>query len=251
MDNIQAIIIEEDQKEAQSISEVIQQHCPYVSINGVGNDLTNAKKLIKESPYDLVIIGFRTGMDYGFQLLKNSSFLIDEKELIIINTKNEDTVHTFVNEAIDHIVKPVNSTSVVKAVEKVKKHFYLDNSLDGVPQDQLTRQKSLNMIAIPSIDEVRILKTKEVIYLKSEGKYTCFSLSTNNTSTIMSSRNLGEYDKLLVHSNFLRIHNSYLVNMDHVIHVQKKGGLYLKMSNMEYIPVSKRKKEILYKYLGI
>ena len=39
--------------------------------------------------------------------------------------------------------------------------------------------------------------------------------------------------------------------MDNAINIQKKDGIYIKMNNNENIPVSKRKKEILFNYLGI
>ena len=66
-------------------------------------------------------------------------------------------------------------------------------------------------IAISSSDKIELIKVEDIMYCKAEGKYTEFVLS--NKQKILSSKNLGEYNSLLLNNYFFRIHHSYVVNI--------------------------------------
>jgi two-component system LytT family response regulator len=220
-------------------------HCPYVKVVGMANDIETMEKLIHDHSYDLIILGLNTGIDFGFKVLK-TCINLEKKEVIIINTDKRQTALTYINCDSDGILRSIDSTQIIIAVHKVKEHLF--------PRKQNlilnSNKKGLTQLGIPSLKEVKIINVNTIIYLKSEGKYTSFCTKTNNKFAI-SSRNLGAYEKQLSQNNFLRVHNSYLVNMDNALNIQKKDGIYLKMNNNEYIPISKRKKDVLFNYLGI
>jgi two-component system, LytTR family, response regulator len=245
MDIIKVIIIKANIHEAQDINDVLEMHCPYVKVIGIANDIIGMQNLIANNNYDLIILGLNTGIDFGFECLKNST-LVEKKELIIINTNKKQNALTYINCESDGVLRSIDSTQIIVAIHKAKEHLFSKSPLLTIKPNN----SALTQIGIPSLKEVKIINVKNLLYLKSEGKYTSFCLKNNN-EIFVSSRNLGEYEKQLAHNNFLRIHNSYLVNMDNVVNVQKKDGIYLKMNNNEHVPVSKRKKEVLFNYLGI
>ncbi len=244
MNIIEVLIVEANTDEAQEINDVLEMHCPYVKVIGTASNVLKMQKLINNNNYNLIILGLNTAIDFGFEFLKNSNCL-EKKELIIINTNKKETALTYMNCDSSGVLRSIDSTQIIVAIQKVKEHLF--------PQLQPLLNKSktpLTQLGIASLKEVEIIKVNTILYLKSEGKYTSFYTS-NNIKIAVSSRNLGEYEKQLINNNFLRIHNSYLVNMDKAINIQKKDGIYLKMDDNEYIPVSKRKKDILFNYLGM
>lgn len=245
MNVINAIIIESNRHKAQEIYDILEMHCPYVNIVRVAEDVDATNKLIQECNFDLIIIGLDTGLDFAFKVLKESNNFA-QKELIIINTNSQKGTLTYINCDPDGILQSIDSSQMVIAIHQIKQQMFPEEkklNLNIIP-------KKITQIGIPSLKEVKIVNINTILYLKSEGKYTLFCTKTNNKFAI-SSRNLGSYEKLLSLNNFLRVHNSYLVNMDNALNVQKKDGIYLKMENNEFIPVSKRKKEILFSFLGI
>ena len=60
----------------------------------------------------------------------------------------------------------------------------------------------------------------------------------------MLSKNLKEYEDLLHDQGFFRVHNSYLVNMNHINKFSQTDGGTLIMSNNKTIPVSRRRKAL-------
>jgi two-component system LytT family response regulator len=88
---------------------------------------------------------------------------------------------------------------------------------------------------------MNIIHIHEILYLISERQYTVFYLKSGET--IMTSKNLGEYEELLLPYNFFRVHHSSLINLSEVKKYIRDDGGYAVMSNGKHIDVSKRKKE--------
>ncbi|WP_025741794.1 LytR/AlgR family response regulator transcription factor [Aquimarina pacifica] len=250
MKNLTAIIIEENMAEARLIKNVVEKQCSGITITTVGTNPREVKKVINNTTYDMIILGLKSGIDYAFEMLQSSSHGIEGKKLILISTEKEQRLQLITNNHIDFITRPLQSKNIVDVVKKVKQQMFDEEAVYEIPEEKNISSKPLNLLAIPSIDEVKIIKIEDILYLQSEGKYTTFHTSTKD-KTIVASINLGEYEKKLINNNFFRIHNSFLVNMDNIINVQKRDGVYVKMNNQDVVPVAKRKKDALFHFLGI
>ena len=85
------------------------------------------------------------------------------------------------------------------------------------------------------------VRVNNIIYCESDGPYTTFYIK--NADKIMTSKNLKEYEDLLVDHNFFRVHKSYLINMGEIKRYIRGDGGQVIMSNTKALDVSKRKKE--------
>lgn len=249
MKTFKTIIIEEDIKDAEQIKNIIEIQCPNIVITNIGVNAAEAKKIIADTTYDIIILGFESGMNYAFEMLQNSPHSLEDKELILIATEKQQQLQCITDTTINFVSRLIKPNNIIEAVEKAEQKIVDDNDFHEVIPVKSATSKPLNVIAIPSIDEVKILKISDILYLQSEGKYTVFH--TAKDKTVMSSTNLGEYEKKLIYNNFFRAHNSFLINMDNIVNVQKRDGVYVEMNNRDHIPVAKRKKDALFHHLGI
>lgn len=249
MKNVTAIIIEDNLEDANEIENLIEKQCPNIRILGIGLDPMESKKILHNTQYDIVILGIKSGMDYAFEMLQNAPYKITDKKLILISTEKERQLQLIADTTIDFIERPLEARNIIDTIEKAKKSVVDNSSTVPISLSDNIVSKPLNLLAIPSVDEVKIIKVNEILYLQSEGKYTSFY--TTKGKEIVSSINLGTYEKKLMKNNFFRIHNSFLVNMDNIINVQKRDGVYVEMNNRAMIPVAKRKKDPLFHYLGL
>ena len=87
------------------------------------------------------------------------------------------------------------------------------------------------------------------MYCKAEGSYTTFKL-TNGTNLLVS-KHLKEYENLLVEQHFMRVHNSFLINLNEVKKYVKADGGYILMNNGETVSISRNKKEIFFKTMNL
>ena len=93
------------------------------------------------------------------------------------------------------------------------------------------------------------VKEEDIIYFKSESRYTNFYL--NNGKRLMATKNIGDYEKILDTSVFFRIHNRYIINLRHVQNINKAAGNYCEMSNGDLLPIAKRRQDQLLRFLGL
>jgi len=90
---------------------------------------------------------------------------------------------------------------------------------------------------------MEFIAIQDIIVCKADGSYTSFILEDNNT--LLVSKHLKEYENLLGEYQFMRVHNSYLINLNKVKKYIKSDGGHLIMSNDLEVNISPRKKDDL------
>jgi two-component system LytT family response regulator len=94
-----------------------------------------------------------------------------------------------------------------------------------------------------------MLNATDIIKCTADECYT--NIWLKGGKKLIVSKLLKDYEKLLEDYNFFRIHNSYLVNLTHVVKYVKGEGGYVVMSEGEPCEVSRRKKNELISRLGL
>lgn len=108
---------------------------------------------------------------------------------------------------------------------------------------------SENFIALPNLNSIEFVETKNILYLEADGNYTIFHLVHSITKVV--SKNIGEYEKILPTNFFFRIHHKYITNFKKVTLISKSDGYYCELTNGKTLPVAKRRQEELRKFLKL
>ena len=93
------------------------------------------------------------------------------------------------------------------------------------------------------MEGLQMIDVNSIISCASDSNYTVFILKNKKKITV--SRTLKEIEEMLEEYSFLRVHNSYLVNLQEIDRYIKGEGGYLVMSDGSNIDVSRSKKETL------
>ena len=96
-------------------------------------------------------------------------------------------------------------------------------------------------LCVPTFKGFVVLKLNEIILCEAEKNYTIIHL--NNKKTLIVSRPLLDYEKILDGTSFIRIHRTYMINLQHIMEYQRGEGGVVIMSNGAEIEVSRRKKD--------
>ena len=97
------------------------------------------------------------------------------------------------------------------------------------------------------MEGLQMILIDTIMYCESDDNYTKVILK--NTKKIVVSRTLKEIEEMLEDHSFVRVHRSYLVNINEIEKYIKGEGGYLLMSDGTNIDVSRNKKETLLKRL--
>ena len=107
---------------------------------------------------------------------------------------------------------------------------------------------SINKLVLSTRDSYHLIEVESIIYCKSDNSCTTFYLVGGEK--IKVSVSMKNVEKKLGDKNFIRPHQSYLVNVRHIKTIQKTGGGDLILDNGESITISIRKKGEIMHFLG-
>ncbi|HRW86716.1 MAG TPA: LytTR family DNA-binding domain-containing protein, partial [Bacteroidales bacterium] len=110
--------------------------------------------------------------------------------------------------------------------------------------ENMQGKKTLKRIILHTADHLQLVSVSDIIRAEADSNYTSFFLSDGKK--IMVSRTIKEFDTLLSSSGMIRVHQSHLINVNHIDRFVKKDGGWVMLKNGTKIPVSPNlKKQVL------
>ena len=252
---MKAILVDDEPDGIRTLKKMLETHCPNVNIVATCSNATTAKLELENYRPDVVFLDIQMPGKSGLDLLTE----IPEKdfEVIFVTAHNEYMLQALQYSAADYLLKPVDEDRLIEAVERAEKRLQVDKKEEWTETLMHNLSKTGNpsemRLCLPTLKGFLVVKLDDIIYCEAERSYTIFHLENKKTVTV--SKSLIEYDNLLLDTQFIRIHKSFLINLHHVKEYQRgEGGLVIMTDNAE-IEVSRRKKEFflnkmkeLYKY---
>jgi two-component system LytT family response regulator len=212
---LKTLVVDNDESSVISLTQLIHECCPEIEIVSVCNTLKQAVNAINEFHPRLIFTETELPDGSGFDLVKN--WQERNFRVVFITGNCENAIKAFRTSATDYLLKPVKSDELVEAVRKVKTELSELNSIDGLKSylGQLNGNgDSHKTLVVHNSKGFNVLKTDEIIYLEADGYCTNFYLA--GKVKISSSRNLKFYCDLLPAAIFMRVHHSFIVNLNHV-----------------------------------
>ena len=245
---IKAILIDDEPHCLESLTLDLQKYCPEVDILKALSSSKDGLKYIKKTKPDLLFLDIEMPWMNGFELLEYLSPI--DFEVIFVTAYDSYAVNAFKVSAVDYLMKPIDKEDLKSAVAKVKKKLMAkDMGNDKIHHllDQYFNSKSQKKIVFPEKDRQKFVDPNHIIAVKAESNYSQVILE--NESPLTLSITLKSIEEKLDGLSFMRVHHSYLVNMDKVSQYVKSDGGYLIMSDNSMIPISRSKKSELKSFL--
>ncbi|MBC7826540.1 MAG: response regulator [Chitinophagaceae bacterium] len=241
---MKAILVDDEPDGVRTLQKMLELHCPHVHVTATCSNAIIAKQQIMQTEPDVVFLDIQMPGKSGFELLSELS--TKEFEVIFVTAHNEYMLQALQYSAADYLLKPVDEDRLIEAVQRVEKR------LEAGKEEEWTKTLLHNLskadnpaemrLCLPTLKGFMVLKLDDIIYCEAERSYTIFHLAANKTVTV--SKPLQEYEQILHGSSFLRIHKSFLINLQHVKEYHRGDGGLVIMTNNAEIEVSRRKKEM-------
>jgi two-component system LytT family response regulator len=228
--SIKAIVVDDEKPSREVLINFIHENCPEIQIVSECDSVNTAYKAITEFHPELVFLDIEMPKGNGFELLR--MFKTTDFKVIFITAFSEYAVEAFRFSAVDYLLKPIKITELIEAVNKVKLERSMNHSFQNI-QVLLENLYSPNVesksLVIPNSKGYSVIKTNEIILCTADGYCTHFQLTGNKK--ISSSRSLKFYEELLPANQFLRVHRSYIINLQHVASFNLMGQIFLSENN--------------------
>lgn len=239
---LKTLIVDDEADAVNFIRSIIMEYCPKLIVVGTANTAFDGAKMILEHQPELVFLDVEMPHGSGFDLL--SQFPNKQFDVVFITAFNQYALKAIKFSAVDYILKPINISEFIDAVDKViekRSHGGNQNSNYGELLENLKSSMPMKL-AIPTAEGMEYLNTKEIIRIEADRSYCWFYLTGMRQHLV--SRNLKEYQDLLSDRNFFRPHNSHLVNLEFVKKYVRQEGGFIEMTDGSQIPISRIKREL-------
>jgi two-component system, LytTR family, response regulator len=241
------LIIVEDEKDArQYIRNIVTSQFKEIEIVGEADSVKVAIEIIKIEMPDILIMDIQLLDGISLQILDKIDF--QKVQIIFVTSYSEYAISAFKYAAIDYILKPFETSQLVNALLKIKAQK-IESEFSNIKLllDNLKRNTLAKEIAIQTSEGYTILKINDIIRLESDSNYSM--LFYIGAKRVISSKPLSFYNDILLNSNFVRVHQSHLINVFHISKYIHKDGGYLILSDGSSVPVSQRKKTSVIKLI--
>lgn len=238
---LRALVLDDEPNCSKTMELLLKEFCPQVMLLDTFNHPQKAIEFLKANSIDLLFLDIDMPAMNGFELLD----IIQPVNFHIIFTTAYDqyAIRAFKYSAYDYLLKPIDEAELAAAVERLVKVKKPDSSktvhLLSVYNDK--KKNAPERIALPTTDGFEFITTSEIIRCESDSNYTRLFF-TGNKAAMLVCRTLKDIENIIGTTDFLRVHNSHLINKKQVKKLIKTDGGFLLMNDDSQVPVARSRK---------
>lgn len=239
MKKLTAILVEDQPQALEMLHNDLTQYHTEIEVIGTAKSVVEASKLLRQTQPDILFLDIMLGDGTGFDVLEIHPNLTSK--IIFVTASDEFALKAFKFSAIDYVLKPYSNEDLSNAIEKAKSQVQPDKEQISVLQQSINQpNKRPQKISLHTSDKIVVVNLDDIVRCKSDNNYTEFFMQDD--SKILVSKTLKFYADMLKEFQFLRVHQSHLVNLHYVKEFIKSDGGYLVLNNKKTVPVSVRKR---------
>ena len=214
---------------------------PFLRFDGMFESGIEVLDWLNEKNTDLIFLDIKIPDITGLQFME----ALNNRPLVIFTTAYDDyALKGFELDVVDYLLKPITFERFLKAVLKARERLqkkYPDSSPVRTNGDKTDHEE--DHIFIKSGGQLKRIEFKTILYIEGMSDYLRIHTEKERIMTLMNFQTmLG----LLPARNFIRIHRSYIINLERIDSIESKSVII----GNDHIPVSKNFKEDLLKSIN-
>ncbi|MBI1835910.1 MAG: response regulator transcription factor [Flavobacteriia bacterium] len=217
-------IVDDEENARRVINKCLERYCDnYDVLFETMQFQETIDNSIKHQP-DLIFLDINlldgSGIDVAQQIQEKTN-----SKIIFTTAYNEYAIQALKLKAFDYLLKPIDLEEFQDSLKKVCEEIY------SIKKNDAENSK----IAITTLLGTQLIDKCCISHFNAEGSYTEIVLT--NSKNLIASKPLKFFENLVVyHPKFLKIHKSTIINIDHV--------LFLDRINNEILMINDKKLSI-------
>lgn len=221
------------------------EEIPFVHIVGYSASLKRAESEIPKLEPDVILADIQLRDGVSFKLFSSMDY---NAQIIFITAYNQYAIEALNLGAIAYLLKPVDPTKIQEALDKCYQktnEFRFNKSQLDIAEQFYSSPIHKRRIALKTFDFTQLVQVSDILYLHGDKGYSTFCL--HDGSSIVVSKVLKHYEGILPQTDFIRCHQSFLINVNFIVKYFKDGQIEMKDGKM--IQVSSRKRELVQAFI--
>ncbi len=225
------VVLVDDEKPALDLLTAYAKKLNDLEVVGRFNNAIDAKRLLQQEAVDILFTDIQMDDFTGIDLVKT---LKNQPATIFTTAYSEYALEGYQLDVIDYLVKPISFQRFCKAVDKAIELCHYNYS----EKNQATQNQSLTQDFFFVKTNRKIVKVKydELLFVQSYGEYVKLYTSDD---VLLALQTTNFMEDLLPSDNFIRIHRSHIVNINHIEEIE---GNLVKIDRHK-IAISKRMRD--------
>lgn len=237
---IRTIAIDDEPLALQLVASYIKK-TPYLELVETFDNPLSAIEFLETNDVDLIFLDIKMPDLSGTEFAR----IINNRVKIIFTTAYEKyALEGFKLEVVDYLLKPFGFEEFINSAAKARKLIELENRASVQTQQEATIDVNSNFLFLKADYKIRRINYEDILYIEGLKDYIKIFLK-NEAKPIVSHYSMKLLEAKLPESQFMRIHRSFIVNLNCVTTVDR----YRIVVGKEYLPVSDQYKEKFQKFL--
>lgn len=233
---LRAVIVDDEPLARGLLREYLAAH-PDVEIVAECANGFEAVKAVSEHAPDLLFLDIQMPKLDGFEVLE----LLDrEVAVIFVTAYDQHALRAFETHAVDYLLKPFSPERLAEALAQARRHVAHATPADyrRLAADARPGRAAVDRILVKDQSRVHVIPVDQVDYFEALDDYVCIHAAGQRH---LKPQTLAELEQSLDPGRFVRIHRSYILNLDRLARLE----LYAKDSRVailrggEQLPVSR------------
>lgn len=238
--NITCAIID-DEPLARELLESYVSKTPFLTLQGSYASAIEAWGNISTQPVDLIFLDIQMPELSGLEFSK----VIPVKTRFIFTTAfSQYALDGYKVNALDYLLKPISYSDFLAAAQKALSWF--EKTTQAAPTDESSTEKDTPADAFFVKSDYKVVRVRfdEVLYVEGLKDYVKIYLTTS-PKPLLSLSSMHAVEEHLPKHPFMRIHRSFIVNMNHV-EMLERGQIVI---GEKHLPISDSYKDSVQCYI--
>ena len=258
---LRAVVVDDEQLAREELCYLLGQ-VGGVEVVAQAADGLEALQMVEEHHPDVVLLDIQMPGLTGFEVARRLVERGADSQLVFVTAFDRHAIEAFEINAVDYLLKPVESERLGTAVDRVRKRIHTGRPA-GEPQPSGDigrllkllgdRQDIREQLAIKVTDRFLLIHADDVVHASVEDDL--ITVVTNSLSGTSNYRTLDELQARLDPAIFWRVHRSHLVNINKIKEIvpwfSRNYLLKMKDAKGTEIPVSRSQTRRLREYLRL
>lgn len=237
--HIKAVVVDDSLQARKLLRLMLQEFAPDIEIVAEAENGNIGISVIKTHQPDVAFLDIdmpeKSGIELAEELIKENTHC----QIVFTTAFNQYAINAFRLSAIDYLLKPINEQQLIESVEKIRQQLQFKTAqeqLKALSQNLKPNQKQV--ICVPHQNGYDYINISDIEYLEADGSYVHLFLTDKKQKTV--SKNLKYFEQTLEpFSNFVRVHRSFMINLDLMTSFSKSGRGTIIMQNGKEVDLAR------------
>lgn len=204
MKNITCLIVE-DEPNAMKLLEDYASKVPFLQLSGKCYDAMSAVSFLRNHKVDVIMLDINMPVLTGIEM---ASMISRDQKIIFTTAYSEYALDSFEYHVVDYMLKPITFKRFMQAINKLQSFMQQENHQKEITQNN----ESPDFLFVKSGKQLHKIEYASVYYLEALKEYIAIHTPKEKILVYKRMKELAE----TLPQQFVRIHNSYIVNIEHI-----------------------------------